>query len=135
MAKAKKQRKLTLITISQTLFLNINFFFRNRLLSYACACSFNFLVSFIPVFMMIAIILVRFLHASPDFINAVTGWFPAMSEFISAEAVLKEIQSTRELHIFEIILGLFIFWMARRFFATTFDCRTSSTRTRSARRR
>lgn len=121
MAKAKKQRKLTLITISQTLFLNINFFFRNRLLSYACACSFNFLVSFIPVFMMIAIILVRFLHASPDFINAVTGWFPAMSEFISTEAVLKEIQSTRELHIFEIILGLFIFWMARRFFATTFD--------------
>ncbi len=125
MEKSKKQRKLTLITISQTLFLNVKFFFGNRLLSYACACSFNFLVSFIPVFMMIAIILVRFLHASPDVIKTVVEFFPSISEYISAEAIantmLEEIQSTKEVHIFEVILGFFVFWMARRFFATTFD--------------
>ncbi len=121
MDKPKKQRKLTLITISQTLFLNVKFFLRNRLLSYACACSFNFLVSFIPVFMMIAIILVRFLHASPDVIETVMEFFPEMTSYFSTEMILSEIQSTEELHIFEFILGFFIFWMARRFFATTFD--------------
>lgn len=47
--------------------------------------------------------------------------FPEMSEYVSASSIIASVQTTKQGHIVEIILGLFVFWMARRFFATTFD--------------
>lgn len=121
MQSEKKIRKLTLMTIFQSIFLNIKFFIQNRLLSYAGACSFSFLFSFIPVFVLIIVILVRFLHASPQIIETIFQKIPELSKNFSTEEIFVAISSFNSFHGFEIILGIFIFWMARRFFASISD--------------
>ncbi len=112
---------ITPVTLSQTIFLNIKFFLQNRLLSYACACSFNFLFSFIPVSMMITVILIRILHTTPEVAASLINMFPEIPEYIDTNSIIENVQATQHGLIVEVILGIFVFWMARRFFATTFD--------------
>ena len=117
----KKPRKLTVATVSQCLYLTIKYFLQNRLLSFAGACSFSFLFSVIPIFMMIIMILVMILHASPKAITTILEVIPEIQKYLDAESVIKSVQSIKTVHSFEIFVGLFIFWMARRFFASVTD--------------
>ncbi len=118
--KNKKCRKLTLVTFSQSVFLNVKFFLQNRLLSYAGACSFSFLFSFIPVLLLIIIVLVRILHASPETVTSIFKEIPELSNMPS-ESIIKNVQAVHTIGIFELLIGAFVFWMARRFFASIFD--------------
>lgn len=120
-APKKKRRIVTPITLLQTAFLTAKFFLKNRLISYAGACSFSFLFSFVPVCMMITIVLLRILHASPETVKAILNALPEMTSYVSADSAIKIAQSMQTVTSFEIVLGFFIFWMARRFFATIFD--------------
>lgn len=117
----KKQRKLTPATFSQCVFLSFKYFIQNRLLSFAGACSFSFLFSIIPIFVMIALILVRILHASPKMLASIIGVIPELQEYIDTDYVIQLVQSIDFIHSFEIFIGIFIFWMARRFFASVTD--------------
>lgn len=123
--KAGKVKKtghaVTLTTLFQTAFLTVKHFLQNHLLSYAGACSFSFLFSFIPVFMLIAIVLLRILHASTDSLVQLFSVVPELQEYINVETAIKIARHTGTSASFEILLGFFIFWMARRFFATVFD--------------
>lgn len=116
----KKRRAVTYITIAQSIFLTIKYFVQNRLFSYASACSFDFLFSFIPIAMMIVTILVRILHASPDTVYSIFNKFPELSNYINPEAIINSIQNFKIINSFEVILALFVIWMARRFFASIF---------------
>jgi len=117
----RKIRKITFLKFAQYLYLNIKFFMKNRLFSYAGACSYSFLFSFIPVFMMIVVILIRFLHASPVVVETLFKTIPELEKYISTDKVIMSIQSINSIRAFEIIIGIFIIWMARRFFASIFD--------------
>mgnify|MGYP002624472214 CR=1 FL=1 len=117
----KQPRKLTLVTFSQSIFLNVKFFLQNRLLSYAGACSFSLLFSFIPVFMLVVVVLIRILHASPDVVSSIFGAFPELEEYFPSETVIRSVQSAQKVGAFEFLIGIFVFWMARRFFASIFD--------------
>ena len=117
----KTPRKITFITFSQSVFLTTKYFLQNRLLSFAGACSFSLLFSIIPLFMMIVIVLVRFLHASPNTINTIISAIPELEKYFNSEYVILSIQSIKSISSFEIIAGFFILWMARRFFASIFD--------------
>ena len=90
----KKRRAVTYITIAQSIFLTIKYFVQNRLFSYASACSFDFLFSFIPIAMMIVTILVRILHASPDTVYSIFNKFPELSDYINSSThfTLKKIK-------------------------------------------
>jgi len=66
-------------------------------------------------------VLVRFLHASPNTISSIISALPALEKYLNSDFVIKSVQSIRTVSSFEIIAGLFILWMARRFFASIFD--------------
>ncbi|MCR5724948.1 MAG: YihY/virulence factor BrkB family protein, partial [Treponema sp.] len=119
--RQSRQRAITHITVFQTVYLTIKHFLANRLLSYAGACSFSFLFSFIPVFMLIAMVLLRILHASTDTITQAFNALPELQEYINAETAIKIARHSGTSASFQIVLSFFIFWMARRFFATVFD--------------
>lgn len=117
----KNPRKITFVTFSQSVFLTTKYFLQNRLLSFAGACAFSFLFSVIPLFMMVIMVLVRFLHASPNTVSAIISAIPALENYLNSDFVIQSVQSIRTVSSFEIIAGLFILWMARRFFASIFD--------------
>lgn len=117
----KTPRKLTFITFSQSIFLTAKYFLQNRLLSFAGSCAFSFLFSVIPLFMMVIMVLVRFLHASPNTVSAIISAIPALEQYFNSDLVIQSVQSIRTVSSFEIIAGVFILWMARRFFASIFD--------------
>ncbi|MBR4323286.1 YhjD/YihY/BrkB family envelope integrity protein [Treponema sp.] len=119
--KNKKPRKLTFVTFSQSIFLTTKYFLQNRLLSFAGSCAFSFLFSVIPLFMMIVMVLVRFLHASPKTISAIVSAMPELERYFNSESVIQSVQSIRTFSSFEIVASVFILWMARRFFASIFD--------------
>lgn len=119
--KTKSPKKLTLVTFSQSIFLTAKYFLQNRLLSFAGSCAFSFLFSVIPLFMMVVMVLVRVLHASPHTVAAIISAIPALEEYFNSDFVIQSVQSIRTVSSFEIVAGVFILWMARRFFASIFD--------------
>mgnify|MGYP002623686832 CR=1 FL=1 len=111
-------RKLTLPTFFQSIYLTGTFFLSNDLLSYASACAFGFLFSFIPIVMMILVILIRFLHASPEMVSAIVAYSSTLEDFFNIESFTNSILQIKTITNFEIVLAITIIWMARRFFAS-----------------
>jgi len=114
-------RKITFVTAAQTCYLTAFFYFRNNLVSFASACAFGFLFSFIPVAIMICIVLIRILHASPAMLAALMNNEEIFSGIFSMQALVTSISSIGKIGSFEIIIGISIFWMARGFFASIMD--------------
>ena len=117
----KTPRKLTFVTFSQSIFLTTKYFLQNRLLSFAGSCAFSFLFSVFPLFMMVVMVLVRFLHASPKTVSAIISAIPELEKYFNSESVIESVQSIKSISSFEIVAGIFVLWMARRFFASIFD--------------
>ncbi len=116
--KSQRRKKHSIVSGIQKLYLSIVFFFMNDMLSYASACAFGFLFSFVPVVMLVLIILIRFFHASTESIDALFGSTGLISSFLNLDAVTSTISQIKRITNFEIILGITIIWMARRFFSS-----------------
>ncbi len=114
----KNKKKLTFVTIMQTAYLAVTFFMRNDLLSYASACTLNFLFSFIPIVMMVLVILVRILHTAPDTVMALLRYSDDFVRFFNIDRVVTSIQEIKTITNFEIIIAFTIILMARRFFSS-----------------
>ncbi|MCI1210108.1 MAG: YihY/virulence factor BrkB family protein, partial [Treponema sp.] len=93
-----------------------NFFVQNNLNTYAAACAYGFLFSFIPVVMMVLAILIQFLHASPETITTLLNFGKSFDGIFSLQSVIDSISAVNRISWVEIVLGLFIFWIARNFF-------------------
>lgn len=116
--KKKKAHKITWLTAMQSLFLTTENYLGNNLFSYSSACTFGFLFSFIPTLMIIVVILIRFLHASPDTVINFINDLNIFAETFDLTSVVEKILSIKKITNFEIIMGLGIIWMARRFFSS-----------------
>ena len=115
-----KKRAITLVTIAQSLFLNLKLFFQNGLLSYSSACSFDLIFSVVPVLLMIVLIAVRVFHASPELLSSIYNAIPEVQKYFDTSRIISEFQSIKSFSTLEIILVFFIVWMARRLFASVF---------------
>ncbi|MBR6296275.1 MAG: YihY/virulence factor BrkB family protein [Treponema sp.] len=113
-----QKKRMTGRTVIQTLYFTGVFFFSNDLFAYASACTFGFLFSFIPVVMMILIILIRVLHASPDMLQQLFGGNEQIMRFLNLDSVAKTISEIKTITNFEIVIGIAIIFMARRFFSS-----------------
>ena len=100
----------------QAFFLTTVFFIENNLTSHAAACAFGFLFSFIPIFMIIAAILVQLLHASADSIAVIFGANGIIPTAIPMNEILDRIASIRVSGHFEIAIAVFTVWLSRNFF-------------------
>src|SRR5574344_1843511 len=114
----KAPRKITAVTVLQSLYLTGRFYLTNDLIVYASACAFGFLFSFIPTIMMILVILIRFLHASPETVTSFLNSTKIFSNTFDLQHLVDSILSVKTVTNFEVVLGLAIIWMARRFFSS-----------------
>ncbi|MCR5763179.1 MAG: YihY/virulence factor BrkB family protein [Treponema sp.] len=112
----QQSHSLTLVTLLQSLYFSIVFTSANDLISYAAACAFGFMFSFIPIVMMILVILIRFLHAKPEAVTALLNFNSMISNFINLDTLVQSIHQIKKITNFEIILSITIIWMSRRFF-------------------
>jgi membrane protein len=88
----------------------------NDLLSYAAAGAYGFLLSLIPVVILIITILIRILHASADMVIRFLQNYEAISGIPGIESIINSVLSNKTVGIFETVLFISLFWMARRFF-------------------
>lgn len=109
-------RELTSRTLLQILYFSIRYASSNDLFSYAASCAFGFLLSFLPVVMMILTILVRFLHAKGEFVSEILQVYPLVSSTVNLENIIASIAQIRKITNFEIVVSITTVWMARRFF-------------------
>ncbi len=100
----------------QILYFSVRYSSSNDLFSYAASCAFGFLLSFLPVVMMILTILVRFLHAEGEVVSEFLQVYPLIGSTINLENVIGSLLQMRTLTNFEVIVSITIVWMARRFF-------------------
>ena len=114
--KTRSFRDFSPRVILQSSFLTAVFFIENNLTTCAASCAFGFLFSFIPILMMIAAILLHFLHASSDSISILLGADSFFSSALPSFDIIEKIASIRGTEKFEIVVVAFTIWMARNFF-------------------
>ncbi|MCR5622243.1 MAG: YihY/virulence factor BrkB family protein [Treponema sp.] len=112
----QRHKELTPRTLLQILYFSVRYTSSNDLFSYAASCAFGFLLSFLPVVMMILTILVRFLHAEGDMVSEVLQYYPLVSSTVNLENLIASLLQIRKITNFEIIVSITTVWMARRFF-------------------
>ena len=117
-SRRNKKQHISSVTFLQAVFLTISFFVSNDLISYAAACAFGFLFSFIPVVMMILVILIRFLHTNPAMLIEVLDIAPLTELFLNIDTVSQSIMQIKTVTNFEIIIAAVTIWLARRFFSS-----------------
>jgi membrane protein len=90
----------------------------NDLAIYASAGAYSFLLSALPLLLMVVAILVRIFHTSPERIVELLSRYSEVFASADLERFLASVTSFKSVGILELVLGLSIFWMARRFFAS-----------------
>ena len=115
-SRRRPQKQLTARTLLQTIYLAVNFTSSNDLLAYAASCAFGFLLSFIPVVMMILTILVRFMHTKTQLVKDMLEFYPLIRGVINLDTLIDSIRQMKKVTNFEVIVSIAIIWMARRFF-------------------
>jgi membrane protein len=113
-----KEKRSGLTGIVQRLYITWTTFTANNMNTYATAGAYSFLLSALPIVLMVIAILIRVVHASPAFITRYIASNDILAKIIDANGFLSSIQSIHALGIVEIILGISIFWMARSFFTS-----------------
>lgn len=102
----------------QSFFFAFSLYFQNNLYLYAPACAFGFLYSLIPTVIMITAVLTRFLHTSPELLYA---FLASAEKWIDADnlyAMSNYFVTSGRPALFEVITGITVFFLARRFFYT-----------------
>ncbi|MBB5219370.1 hypothetical protein DYE49_09920 [Treponema rectale] len=112
------RRKFTLTTFLQSLYLTFGFFLSNDLFSYASACAFGFLLSFAPLALMIVVVLVRIMHASPSLLTSFLNRIPFFESIQNIQASMDKFLDVNSVSFFEFAIVIAIILMARRFFAS-----------------
>lgn len=113
-----QDRKYRVKGFVQRIYIAWELFMSNDLFTYASAGAYSFLMSALPIVLMVLVILVRIFKASPEVLIDLLMTSKLFQETFDVAPIITSITSIRSVGILEIILGASIFWMARRFFAS-----------------
>ncbi len=101
----------------QYLTLSFTLFSTNNLFIYAAAGAFGFFCSLVPIVLMIAAVLMRFFRTSPEkMIDFISSSYGSLYHSFDMPNVIASILQIKGVGLFEIIVGISLIWMARRFF-------------------
>ena len=117
-SRTQQEKQHILLGFAQRFYITWDTFIANDLFTYAAAGAYSFLLSAFPVMLMVLVILLRFLRASPEVVDDLTGSLNVLVSSINIADILRSVMAVKRIGFFEIILGFSIFWMARRFFAS-----------------
>lgn len=115
----RKMGNITFRSFSQAIYLTTVFFTDNGLISYASSCAFGFLFSFIPVVFLIFAIVVRILHTSPEAVTELLAKTGIFDKAFNIESMVDSLLNVSKITSVEIVMIITIFFMARRFFASS----------------
>ena len=112
----RRKRRLSFITIVQSIYISTTLFFKNKLGNFSASCTFGFLFSYLPLVVIILSVLLNFMHTSPDLIAKLLNSMPMFENIFSLDNLIKAISSIKKIGVVEIVLGFWIIWMARNLF-------------------
>lgn len=111
-----RRRQPLIHSLVQRLYITWETFNGNDLFTYASAGAYSFLLSALPMVLMVLVILIRFLHTSPQVIQELLAENTLIANSFDASSFIHSVISIKQIGLFEIVLALSVFWMARRFF-------------------
>lgn len=113
-----REKHHILLGFAQRLYITWDTFIANDLFTYAAAGAYSFLLSAFPVVLMVLVVLLRFLNASPEMVDDLALSLNVLVSSINLTQILESVMEVKRIGFLEILLGFSIFWMARRFFAS-----------------
>lgn len=113
----KTNKKSRLFTkFYQFWYLTVSNFNNNNLWDSACSCSFGFVFSFVPIALIIFSVLISVLKVSPGVIQYIYDFNEQIKNIVDLTPLIENLINKRTIHFADIILGIWIIWMARRLF-------------------
>lgn len=116
MTSLKVDLKKIFSRFGQMLYLTISNFTKNAMWESASACAFGFIFSFIPVTMIIFTVLVGILRIYPNIYNFIISFTEQFDSVVKITPVLDKMMEIRSFSSFNIFLGVWVIWMARKLF-------------------
>lgn len=101
---------------AQTIYLTFANYTRNSLYESAASCSFGFLFSIIPVILLIFSLLSGLMGKYPALKDYVLIFANQIQDIYDITPIISSNTKFQVLSVVDIILGLWLIWMARRFF-------------------
>ena len=100
----------------QMLYLTISNFTKNAMWESASACAFGFIFSFIPITLIIFAVLIGILRVYPNIYHFIISFFQQLTSLVNLQPVLDKMMQTESITSFNIFLGVWVIWMARKLF-------------------
>jgi membrane protein len=116
MTSLKAYFKKIFSRFGQMLYLTISNFTKNAMWESASSCAFGFIFSFIPVTIIIFTVLVGILRIYPNIYNFIISFTEQFDSFVKITPVLDKMLQIRSFSSFNILLAVWIIWMARKLF-------------------
>ena len=115
MKQKRENKKSGILSIAQAIFISADFTSQNDLDSHSGACAFGFLFSFLPFVLMVFSILIRVMHATKEVLRDAIA-IPFLEGIFNLDEILDSVDFSNSMTIVDIVLGVWIFWMARNLF-------------------
>lgn len=113
----KTNKKSRLFTkFYQFWYLTASNFNNNNLWDSACSCSFGFVFSFVPIALIIFSILISVLKVSPGVIQYIYDFNEQIKNIVDLTPLINNLINRKSVRFADIILGIWVIWMARRLF-------------------
>jgi len=116
MKNAQAYCKKAFSKFGQILFLTISNYTKNSLWESAAACAFAFIFSFIPITLIIFAVLIGVLQIYPNIYNFIITFTQEIRNLIDIQPILSNLLSINSISSFNIFLGVWVIWMARKLF-------------------
>jgi membrane protein len=113
-----REKRNRLKGFAQRLYITFDAFMANDLFTYAAAGAYSFFLSAFPLMLMILVILIKLVSMSPRVISGLLGSTVILGGTFDLAPFIHAIRSIKTIGVFEILVGVSVFWMARRFFAS-----------------
>jgi len=120
--------------LGQKLYLCCSNFQNNTLWESAASCSFGFIFSFIPLVLIILTILTGIFKISPGLINYTLNFAKEIESIVNITPVIDTVLKMDGFHFIDILLAVWIIWMARRLFTSIMQAMTKIFRSVSKRK-
>ena len=111
-----KTRQTIFLKFFQFIYLTFSNFKKNVLQENACACSFSFVFSFIPICVIAVTILTTIISFSPDAMSFVLKIATLVEKYVDIKPFINSLLNIKSLKLINIILGVWIIMMARKMF-------------------
>lgn len=128
----KRSQKIT--KFGQKIYLACSNFNNNNLLESSSSCAFGFIFSFIPLTVMIVTVLLGIIKISPNVSAYVFSFADEIESIVDIRPIVNNIMTMKAFHFYDIVLAIWIIWMARRMFMSIIQAMTRIFRSVSKRK-